>query len=438
MIISYYRRLILKELSSFLPYFDGGIIISANRGSESLISDLTKEPLKRVDRVDEEWDFRSSDESKVLLLDGVFNFEEDPQALFEKAFARLNRSSRVVLIAYNSYLQFFYRIANFLGLRKGPLPINFLTQIHLENLAKLTGFEISKRRYVALFPFNLWGISSLINCLGPVLPIIRNFTLASIYVFRPIKPSIDCAVSVVVPARNEKGHIAMALERLRPLAQYLERRENLEVIFVEGHSTDDTWGEILKQKEVFEQEFDIKYLQQPGKGKNDAVRVGFAAATKELLVIQDADLTAEPEMLVRFVKAYSDGLGDFINGNRLMLPMQKEAMQFLNFYGNLFFAKALRHILQLPIGDSLCGTKLLSRRDYQRICEWRKNFGDFDPFGDFELLFGASVLGLGAVDLPVAYKARAYGTTNISRFRHGWMLLKMTFIGLVRVKTGRI
>jgi len=106
--------------------------------------------------------------------------------------------------------------------------------------------------------------------------------------------------------------------------------------------------------------------------------------------------------------------------------------------GNIFFAKALSHVLGLRLGDSLCGTKLLSRHDYRRIVAWRNAFGDFDPFGDFELLFGSAVLGLGTADVPVAYRARTYGKTNISRFRDGWTLLKMTLTGLARISTGRV
>jgi hypothetical protein len=141
-------------------------------------------------------------------------------------------------------------------------------------------------------------------------------------------------------------------------------------------------------------------------------------------------------MLGRFYQAYCDGHGDFINGSRLVYPMEGEAMRFLNRLGNVFFAKLLSWILDSQVGDSLCGTKLLTRHDYLRMMAWRKDFGDFDPFGDFELIFPAAILGLGMTDMPVRYLARTYGATNILRFRHGLQLLKMTAIGLVRVKLG--
>jgi glycosyltransferase involved in cell wall biosynthesis len=187
----------------------------------------------------------------------------------------------------------------------------------------------------------------------------------------------------------------------------------------------------------YEKRFPIKTLQQSGKGKADAVRLGFAHATQPLLTILDADLTMPPEMLSRFCDAYSEGHADFINGSRLVYPMEGDAMRFLNRLGNVFFAKALSWVLDARLSDSLCGTKLLARHDYERMRLWQRDFGDFDPFGDFELLFPAAVLGLGFVDVPVRYLARGYGSTNIHRFSHGWELLKMTGIGFLRIKLGR-
>jgi glycosyltransferase involved in cell wall biosynthesis len=179
-------------------------------------------------------------------------------------------------------------------------------------------------------------------------------------------------------------------------------------------------------------------LQQTGRGKADAVRLGFQHATGDLLTILDADLTMPPELLPRFIDAYRDGVADFINGSRIVYPMEGEAMRFLNRLGNVFFAKALTWVLDARLGDCLCGTKLVRRDDYARMTAWRADFGDFDPFGDFELLFPAASMGIGIVDVPIRYRARTYGTTNISRFRHGMMLLKMTAVGFFRVKLGRI
>ena len=185
----------------------------------------------------------------------------------------------------------------------------------------------------------------------------------------------------------------------------------IETIFVEGGSTDETWSRIQGLAERPQGSIKIKALQQTGKGKNDAVRVGFDHAQHEILTILDADLTMPPELLSRFYDAYCQGLGDFINGNRLLYQMEKDAMRPLNRIGNIFFAKILSWVLNLKIGDSLCGTKMFHLHDYRRMREWQSHFGDFDPFGDFDLLFSASELALGVQDVPIRYLARSYGET---------------------------
>jgi glycosyltransferase involved in cell wall biosynthesis len=212
----------------------------------------------------------------------------------------------------------------------------------------------------------------------------------------------------------------------------------LEIIFVEGHSQDGTWDEILRVAEIYKERFTIKAIRQSGKGKNDAVRVGFAEAKCELLTILDADLTMPPELLSSFYDAYCQGKADFINGTRLVYPMEGQAMRPLNRLGNLFFAKILSWVLETKLADSLCGTKMVTKRDYSRMTLWRESFGDFDPFGDFELLFPAAIFGLGIIDVPIRYRSRTYGSTNINRFRHGSVLLWMTLVGFFRIRAGRV
>jgi glycosyltransferase involved in cell wall biosynthesis len=317
-----------------------------------------------------------------------------------------------------------------MGIRKGDLPSTFVTRVDLENIAKVAGFEIVRQRQAVYCPWKMLGLGTFINRVMPLVPLARWLSLTSVVVMRPLVPSSQQGVSCVIPARNERGNIENALKRFPDLGR------EAEIIFVEGHSTDETWEEILRVSTVYRDQFRILAVQQPGKGKADAVRLGFSHAREDLLVILDADLTMPPEMLTRFTYAYDQGHGDFINGSRLVYPMEGEAMRFLNRMGNIFFAKMLSAVLDVRLGDSLCGTKLVTRHDYDRMVAWRKDFGEFDPFGDFELLFPAAELGLEIVDVPVRYLARTYGETNIQRFRHGLQLLKMTWVGLVRIKMG--
>jgi glycosyltransferase involved in cell wall biosynthesis len=232
----------------------------------------------------------------------------------------------------------------------------------------------------------------------------------------------------VVPARNESGNIRAALERIPVLGR------KTEVIFVEGNSTDDTWEVIQREVAAYDGPHEVQFLQQPGKGKWDAVFAGFAVASGDVLVIQDGDLTAPPEDLPKFYEAVASGRCEFANGCRLVYPMESQAMRFLNLLGNKFFATALGFVMGQPIKDSLCGTKMMLRSDYERLLQRIEVLGDFDPFGDFNLLFGSAMLDLRIRDILVRYRDRTYGDTNISRFRHGLILLRMTFFGLRKIR----
>jgi glycosyltransferase involved in cell wall biosynthesis len=233
---------------------------------------------------------------------------------------------------------------------------------------------------------------------------------------------------VVVPARNEAGHIKPLLDRVPPLGA------STEVIFIEGNSSDDTWETIQRVVAEYDGPYELQCMQQDGKGKGDAVRKAFAAATKDVLMILDADISVPPEELTQFARAIDGGYGEFINGSRLVYPMDKKAMRFLNLLGNKFFGYAFTFLLGQRFRDTLCGTKVISRRDYQVLAANRAYFGEFDPFGDFDLLFGAARLNLKIVDVPVHYKERTYGETNISRFSHGWLLLKMCAFAARKIK----
>jgi glycosyltransferase involved in cell wall biosynthesis len=234
-------------------------------------------------------------------------------------------------------------------------------------------------------------------------------------------------VSVIVPARNEAGNIPAILQRVPDMGG------GTEIVFVEGHSKDDTYSAIERAIADNPQRR-CKLLRQSGTGKGDAVRAGFDAASGELLMILDADLTVPPEDLPRFYEALRTRRGEFINGVRLVYPMQKESMQFLNLLGNKFFGRAFSWMLGQNVRDTLCGTKALRREDYDLIAANRAYFGDFDPFGDFDLLFGAARLNLRILDLPIRYQERTYGATNIRRFSHGLLLFRMLATAAGRLK----
>ena len=237
------------------------------------------------------------------------------------------------------------------------------------------------------------------------------------------KPS----TTVLIPCRNEKGNIENAIKRLPQFC------EDMEILFVEGGSQDGTIDEIHRVIDLYSNK-DIKVLIQDGKGKGDAVRKGFNQARGDILMILDADLTVPPEDLPKFYNAIVDGKGEYINGTRLVYPMQNQAMRFLNFWANRIFSILFSWLLNQRYTDTLCGTKVLTKKNYLKIIENRSYFGDFDPFGDFDLIFGASKLNLKTVEVPIRYAARKYGETQISRFKHGWLLIKMVVFAFKKFK----
>lgn len=366
-----------------------------------------------------------------IVLDYLTGYVGDIQSLLQSLQAVAHHRTRLHLTTLNTLWRWPLRWAEGLGAVMPQPPSNWLSHHDLFNLLELAGWEVVTFERVQLFPYDWPLVSAFFNSVLVRLPGFRHLGITLWITARPrraVEPAGEISCSVIVPARNESGNIRPALDRVPVLGR------RTEVIFVEGHSRDDTWAAIQREVAAYRGPHLVRAMQQPGKGKWDAVRTGFAAATGDVLVIQDADLTAPPEDLPKFYAALTGGAAEFVNGSRLVYPMEKRAMRFLNFLGNKFFALALSFVLSQPVKDSLCGTKMLLRSDYERLLRRIAVLGDFDPFGDFNLLFGSALLDLKIRDLPVRYKDRTYGETNISRFTHGWLLLRMTAFALWRVK----
>jgi SAM-dependent methyltransferase len=367
-----------------------------------------------------------------IVMDFLVAYLSDVQLCLENAHGAAHPRTRLCLTSINNVWTPLLGVARWLGLSMRRPPGNWLSSEDLQNLLGLSGWETIERSTEILLPFRIPLLTSFCNRFLVRLPGIRHLGSSVYVIARPLRsrrPRAD-SCSVIVPVRNESGNIRAVLERVPVLGSWTE------LIFVEGGSRDDSWAVIEREIAVYRGPLRVRAIQQPGRGKWDAVRAGFAQATGDVLVIQDADLTAPPEDLPKFFSAIASGTTEFANGSRLIYPMEKEAMRFLNLVGNKFFALALSYVLGQTIKDSLCGTKMFLRSDYQRMLPRIAVLGDIDPFGDFNLLFGAAMLKLRIRDIPVRYKDRTYGRTNISRFAHGWLLLKMTCFGLFKVKFG--
>ena len=363
-----------------------------------------------------------------IVLSDVVNDLWDVYAAFRMIRACCVPQTRIVINLFSHVWEGPLAWAQRLGIATPNLPQNWLTKGDLQNLLQLAGFEVFRSWPEIIVPIPIPGAGLANRILAKIAPF-RWMAMTNFLVARPAaKPHAHLPlVSVIVAARNESGHIDELVARIP------EMGAGTEILFVEGNSTDDTF-EVIERAVAANSDRNCRLLKQSGKGKGDAVRTGFAAAKGEILMILDADITVPPEDLPRFYDVLLSGKGEFCNGVRLVYPMQDQAMRFANLVGNKFFAWAFSWLLGQPIRDTLCGTKVMWTRDYHRIAANRPYFGEFDPFGDFDLLFGAAKLDLKIMELPIRYRARRYGETNISRWRHGVVLLRMVIFAARRIK----
>jgi SAM-dependent methyltransferase len=362
-----------------------------------------------------------------VIISDTLNLAADVQRLLEGLHQVAHPGTRLILNFQNSLWRPLLTLARWLGLKSRQPENSWLASSDVLNLLRLAAWRPVFRQGRVLLPVRVLGLEALIN--RWIAPFVQWSCLTVFVVARPESgpKGKPLTVSVIIPARNEAGNVEAAVRRTP------EMGAGTELIFVEGHSRDHTWAEIQRVARDFPAR-KITILQQTGRGKGDAVRLGFAAATGDILMILDADLTMPPEELPKFYEVLASGRAEFANGVRLVYPMDGKAMQFLNLCANKSFGIIFTWLLGQPVKDTLCGTKVLSRTHYETIAANRAYFGDFDPFGDFDLLFGASRLNLQIADVPIRYRERTYGTTNIQRWVHGWLLLRMILFAARKVK----
>ncbi len=371
-------------------------------------------------KLDEKFDY-------VILSDLIGSLDD-----VQKAFACLKRVShsrtRIVISYYNFIWEPFLKFAEFTGLKMKQPRQNWLTTGDIKSLLEVEDIETITINRKLLLPVYIPLFNLIFNKFLANLPLLNQLTLSFFITARVReKHTADHSVSILVPARNEKGNIENAIKRTPAFGV------SQQFIFVEGNSSDGTWEEMERVQKAYP-EVDILIMKQSGKGKGNAVREGFDRATGDILMILDADLTMPPEDLPKYYRALIENKGEFVNGSRLVYPQDKEAMRFLNLLGNKFFSWFFTYLLGQRLRDTLCGTKVLYKKDYEVIKQNRKFFGDFDPFGDFDLLFGAAKLNFRIVEIPIRYRERAYGSTQISRFKHGWLLIKMSMFAARKMK----
>lgn len=402
--------------------------------SEAMISEARKQFQDIEFHVMEAEHITLTEKYDLIVISNLIGYSEDVQKIFEQLHHVCHEQTKIIINYHNHLWSPLIKMAEGLGLKTKSPNVNWLTGDDVKNLLMLSGFDCYRQTRRMLFPIYIPLFSTFINRYLAKLPLFRLMAMCGYSFAKPasLESSENVqdkySVSIVIPARNESGNIENGLLRIPKFGKWQE------IIFIEGNSTDDTWETVQKVYEKYKDQYRIKIDKQSGKGKNDAVRKGFSIAEGDILMILDADLTVPPEDLPKFYDAIATNKGSFINGCRLVYPMEKEAMRFLNMLGNKFFSIAFTWLLDQPFKDTLCGTKVIFSEDYKRLVTNRSFFGDFDPFGDYDLIFGAYKLNLKIVELPIRYRERTYGSTNISRFKHGVILLRMCAFAARKIK----
>jgi SAM-dependent methyltransferase len=365
----------------------------------------------------------------IVIADTIAMFE-DIDATLRLIHQLCAPSTRIVISYYSHLWEPVLKLAEAAGFRSKQPKINYIATADFLNLMDLADFEVISQEQRQLLPRRWLGLGPFINRYIAPLPGIRKLCLRTYLVGRPVRQFADrkFSASILIPCRNERGNIKNAILRMPRFGSAQE------ILFVEGNSSDGTFEECERVRDAYKGSWEIKVLKQDGKGKGDAVRKGFAAATNDVLMILDADLTMPPEALPKFHAVIESGKAEFVNGTRLIYPMEEEAMRPLNFIANRFFAYLFTYLVNTRLTDTLCGTKVLMRKDYEMLARERDYFGNFDPFGDFDLIFGAAKQNLKIIETPIHYKARTFGETQISRFRDGWLLLKMVWFAYRKLK----
>ena len=412
-------------------------------------------------RVDDAECLELNETFDYIILSDMLGCLWDAQTAIHNMRRLCHRHTRIVISQYNFLWEPVVKFLEWIGLKQRQPNQNWFSAQDVEGLLQLENFQTVKTDRKILLPVYIPVLNLLFNTIIANLPMFNRLNLVSIITARKIQEFEDSkiqkfkdsriqefddskiqefddsgilsseifesSVSIVIPARNERGNIENAIIRI---PQFGLRQE---IIFIEGHSTDGTYEEMLRVQAAYPRK-DIRVMRQSGKGKGNAVREAFDAATGDILIILDADLTMPPEELPKFYNALRSNGGEFINGCRLVYAMDKNAMRFLNLLGNMFFGWFFSFLLGQRLKDTLCGTKALYRTDYQLIMNNRGYFGDFDPFGDFDLLFGAAKLNLKITEVIIRYRDREYGSTQISRFRHGLLLIRMSLFAARKIK----
>ena len=395
-----------------------------NRSFEFAVAFPDKEEFRRAFGPEEKFDY--------ILFNDIGDTVDILQAL-RNLKPLCQRHTRVLVITYNRLWEPLVTFAEWIGMKVPRTEQNWLSTLDIANLLQLAGFEALETHRVVILPKYVPVVSAFLNRFCARLPLLKRLCMTQVVVGRLVPPPVpkeELSVSVIIPCKDEMGNVEDAAQRIPELGRQTE------IIFCDDQSTDGTAEEVLRVQSLYLDK-DIRLERGPGVCKSRNVWTGFDAATGDILMILDADLTTIPEELPYFVDVIASGQAEFVNGSRLVYPVPKGAMTTANMLGNKFFSVAFTYLLGQHVKDTLCGTKVFWRSDWERIKPMLGSWGIEDRWGDYELLFGAAKLNLKILDLPVHYQERIYGSTKMTKvFRNGLVMLRMCWHGFLKLKLG--
>jgi len=434
-----------------------GDLLAAARPSRGVGIDISTKMVEAAQRKYPKFTFLAQDAESLdlsekfdyIIISDLIGHLSDIWGSLKNLHSVCHKDTKVIITYYNFVWEPVLRLAEKLNLKMRQGYQNWLGRQDIRNFLYLTDFSVEKEGVDILLPKRVPLFSRVCNDYLSQTMLFRWASLLQYFVAMPYSSQAEqsLACSVIVPTRNERNNIDDCVSRIPAMGAHTE------IIFVDGASTDGTQEKIEEAIIRQKGKKDIKLVNQvPSEqekrinaidgnrvtmlklGKGDAVRKGFDKASGDILMILDADLTVPPEDLPKFYHALASKKADFVNGSRLVYPLEDEAMPVVNYFGNKFFSLLFTWLLEQPIKDTLCGTKALRKKDYEAIKNGRSYFGDFDPFGDFDLLFGAARQKMKIIEMPIAYKRRRFGYTKVQVYKHGLLLLKMSFIAFMKLK----
>ena len=446
-LLSRLLRFLVEPLKKVLSVrCDTGNVLAAVRPSDGKGVDICAEIVEIARQRNPSFNFAvafpDKDEFRELFgEDEIFDYilfndigdTVDVLQAFQNLKPLCRRHTRLLVTTYNHFWEPLVTFAEWTGMKVPRVEQNWLSTTDIRNLMKLAGFEALETHRIVLVPKYVPFLSAFLNRFCARLPFLNRLCMTQVVVARMLPPPLskeELSVSVIIPCKDEKGNVEPAVRRMPQLG------EETEIIFCDDQSSDGTAEEVMRVRASYPHK-EIRLEKGPGICKSKNVWNGFNAATGDILMILDADLTTMPEQLVYFLEVMASGQAEFVNGSRLVYALPKGAMNTANMLGNKFFSVAFTYLLSQRVKDTLCGTKVLWRSDWERIRPMLGSWGTEDRWGDYELLFGAAKLNLKILDLPVHYQERIYGTTKMTKvFRNGLVMLKMCWHGFLKLKLG--